>query len=112
MRYSRMAGRLSRTLLSTQEVVDLLDRDDNEADIELEDNFFPGSDDELGFEEQEIELEDTMYDIIGIQNSYYIATIYFPLLNFSEGDANNSSSEDNNDDDSEPDEVRCVQLYI
>ena len=50
-----MAGRLSSTLLSTQQVVDLLD-DGEDADFEMDDCFFPGSDDELGFEE-----EDTVY---------------------------------------------------
>ena len=55
-----MAARLSRTLLSTQQVVDLLD-DGEEADfVEVDDYFFPGSDDELGFEEVELE-EDTVY---------------------------------------------------
>ena len=53
-----MAVRLSRTLLSTQQVVDL--DDGEEADFEMDDCFFPGSDDELGFEEVELE-EDTVY---------------------------------------------------
>ena len=43
-----MAARLSRALLSTQQVVDNLD--DGEANFEMDDCFFPGSDDELGFE--------------------------------------------------------------
>ena len=55
-----MAARLSRTLLSTQQVVDLLD-DGEDADFEMDDCFFPGSDDELGFEEVELEEEDTVY---------------------------------------------------
>ena len=55
-----MAARLSSTLLSTQQVVDLLD-DSEDADFEMEDCFFPGSDDELGFEEVELEEEDIVY---------------------------------------------------
>ena len=56
-----MAARLSRTLLSTQQVVDLLD-DGEDADLEMDDCFFPGSDDELGFEEVELEEDETVYD--------------------------------------------------
>ena len=56
-----MAARLSRGLLNTQQVVDLLD-DGEDADFEMDDCFFPGSDDELGFEEVELEEEqDTVY---------------------------------------------------
>ena len=55
-----MAAGFSRALLSAQQVVDLLD-DDQGADIELDDCFFPGSDDELGFEEVELEDDDTEY---------------------------------------------------
>ena len=39
-----------------------MNRDDDDADAELDDCFFPGSDDELGFEEVELEdNEDEMY---------------------------------------------------
>ena len=55
-----MAARLPRALLNTQQVVDLLD-DGEDADSEMDDCFFPGSDDELGFEEVELEEEDTVY---------------------------------------------------
>ena len=41
-----MAARLSRALLNTQQVVDLLD-DGEDADFQMDDCFFPGSDDEL-----------------------------------------------------------------
>ena len=51
-RYTTMAARLSRALLNTQQVVDLLD-DGEDADFEMDDYFFPGSDDEL---------EDGVYD--------------------------------------------------
>ena len=54
-----MAARLSRALLNTQQVVDLLD-DGEDADFAMDDCFFPGSD-ELGFEEVELEEEDTVY---------------------------------------------------
>ena len=69
-----MAARLSRTLLNTQQVVDLLD-DGEEADFEMDDCCFPGSDDELGFEEVELEEDDTVYgnSIIKIN----IHTTYF-----------------------------------
>ena len=68
---ARARARLSRTLLSTQQVVDLLD-DGEDADFEMDDCFFPGSDDELGFEEVELEEEDTVYGngIINIHTSY------------------------------------------
>ena len=65
------AGRVSRTLLSTQQVVE-------NDDYELDECFFPGSDDELGFEEVELEgEEDTMYgsvySIINILVTTYLA---------------------------------------
>lgn len=41
-------------------MVDPLDHDALDADIELYDNFFSGSDGELYFEEVELEDEDTM----------------------------------------------------
>ena len=48
--------------MSTQQVVALLDDgQDGDTDFELDDCFFPGSDDELGFEEVELEDEDTVY---------------------------------------------------
>ena len=63
-----MAARLSRTLLSTQQAVDLLD-DGEDADLEMDDCFFPGSD-ELGFEEVELEEDETVYGNSIIKNSY------------------------------------------
>ena len=53
-----MAARLCRTLLSTQQVVDLLD-DGEDVDLEKDFCFFPDSY-ELGFEEVELE-DDTVY---------------------------------------------------
>ena len=55
-----MAARLSSALLNIQQVVDLLENGED-ADFEMDDCFFPGSDDELGFEEVELEDEDTEY---------------------------------------------------
>ena len=46
--------------MSTQQVVDLLD-DGEDADFEMDDCFLSGSDDELVFEEVELEEEDTVY---------------------------------------------------
>ena len=69
-----MAARLSRALLNTQQVVDLLD-DGEDADFEMDDCFFPGSDDELGFEEIELEEEDTVYGN-SIITWYIIQTSY------------------------------------
>ena len=101
-----MAARLSRTLLSTQQVVDLLD-DGEEADFEMDDCFFPGSDDELGFEEVELEEDDTVYGNSIMKYSYYLL-----LLNFSEsegdGHGNNSSPDNSDIDESESSDVRCV----
>ena len=51
-----MAAMLS---INTQQVVDLLE----DADFELDDCFFPGSDDELGFEEVELEDEHTAIEL-------------------------------------------------
>ena len=66
-----MAGRVCRALLSIQQVVDLLG-DGDDGDFELDECFFPGSDDELGFEEVELEDEDTVYgnSSIMIPHSY------------------------------------------
>ena len=66
-----MAGRVSKALLSTQQVVDLLDDGEN-GDFELDECFFPGSDDDLGFEEVELEDEDTVYDITFILVTTYL----------------------------------------
>ena len=65
-----MVARLSRTLLNTQQVVDLLDNGED-ADFEVDECFFPGSD-ELGFEEVELEGEDTVYG-----NSIKIFTLVY-----------------------------------
>ena len=51
--------------LFTGEVVDLLDSDnDGPHDDGLDDIFFPGSDDELGFLEEEAEDERCVYIIL------------------------------------------------
>ena len=57
-------------MMNTAEVVDLLNHDDD-ADVELDGCFFPGSDDELGFEEVELEEdeEDAVYGITVTQHS-------------------------------------------
>ena len=70
-----MAARLPRALLNTQQVVDLLN-DGEDADLEMDDCFFPGSDDELGFEEVELEEEDTVY------GKSIIIIIIFTLVTF------------------------------
>ena len=53
MRYTRMTAGISRALMNTAQVVDLLIQADDDADTELN-CFFPRSDDELGFEEFEL----------------------------------------------------------
>ena len=67
--YAKMAASASRACYTSEQVVAFLD--DGEA--ELDDCFFPGSDDELGFEEIEVaqsedEDEDTKYDTINMYN--------------------------------------------
>ena len=67
--YAKMAASASRACYTSEQVVAFLD--DGEA--ELDDCFFPGSDDELSFEEIEVaqsedEDEDTKYDTINIYN--------------------------------------------
>ena len=57
--------------MSTQQVVDLLD-DGEDADLEMDDCFFPGSDDELDFEEVELEEDETVYGNSIIKYSYYL----------------------------------------
>ena len=51
-----MADEAPRALFTGEEVLHLLDRDEDDAD--LDEIFFPGSDDELGFMEEEVETED------------------------------------------------------
>ena len=63
-----MAFRLYRARMYTEEVVDHLLNDADDPDIELDD---PGRDDELGFEELELEGdEETMYGIILLHSIY------------------------------------------
>ena len=56
-----MAEAPSRALFTGEQVLGLLDSDnsDNEEDFDdgMDDDFFPGSDDELGFLEEEVEDE-------------------------------------------------------
>ena len=54
MYYTRMVAEISRALMNTAQVVDLLNQVDD-ADTELDDCFFSGSDDKLGFEEVALE---------------------------------------------------------
>ena len=100
-----MAARLSSALLNIQQVVDLLE-DGEDDDSEMDDCFFPGSDDELGFDEIELEDEDTEYGNSIITHSYYLS-----LQNCSEGDGYNSGPEDSHTDESESGDVRCVNMY-
>ena len=53
-----MAENAERAFLTAEEVVGLLDSDEEDdylRDAGLEDIIFPGSDDELGFEEEEVD---------------------------------------------------------
>ena len=53
-----MAEKADRAFLTAEEVVGLLDSDEEDdylRDAGLEDIIFPGSDDELGFEEEEVD---------------------------------------------------------
>ena len=53
---AKMAEAPSRTLFTGEQVLDLLDSDvEDDYDGEMDEVFFPGSDDELGFVEEEIE---------------------------------------------------------
>lgn len=54
---NRMAESTDRAFLTAEEVVGLLDSDEDEylRSAGLEDIIFPGSDDELGFEEEELD---------------------------------------------------------
>ena len=62
MRQASMAAGTTRTLYRRDEVIAILDQD---GDEELDDCFFPGSDDELGFEEE-----------IAMDERYIIYTVY------------------------------------
>ena len=59
-----MAAGTTRTLYRRDEVIALLDQD---GDVELDDCFFPGSDDELGFEEEIAVDERYIYTAYSIQ---------------------------------------------
>ena len=50
-----MAEAPSRTLFTGQQVLDLIDSDAEDFDDAMDEVFFPGSDDELGFVEEEID---------------------------------------------------------
>lgn len=50
-----MAEAPSRTLFTGEQVLNLLDSDVEDYDGEIDEVFFPGSDDELGFAEEEME---------------------------------------------------------
>ena len=53
-----MAESTDRAFLTVEEVVDLLDSDEEDDYLRgagLDDIIFPGSDDELGFEEEEVD---------------------------------------------------------
>lgn len=53
-----MAENVDRAFLTVEDVVGLLDSDEEDdylRDAGLEDIIFPGSDDELGFEEEEVD---------------------------------------------------------
>ena len=51
--YSRRATMAARACYTSDEVVGLLDSDDED----LDEVFFPGSDEEFGFEEEEVDGE-------------------------------------------------------
>ena len=52
-----MAEGPSRTLFTGEQVLDLIDSEIEDFDDGMDEVFFPGSDDELGFAEEEIEDE-------------------------------------------------------
>ena len=57
----------SKALFTGEEVLDLLDSDiEEDLDDGMDEVFFPGSDDELGFEEVEIENGERLVKIIHI----------------------------------------------
>ena len=78
MRYTRMAAGISRALMNTAQVVDLLNQADDDADTELDDCFFPGSDDELGFEE--VELEGDEDETYGYYHDNKLRVVTFPTI--------------------------------
>ena len=55
-----MAASSSRTRFTREEVIGLLDED--EEDVGMEDPFFPGSDEELGTEDNESGTEENAED--------------------------------------------------
>ena len=60
-----MAEAPSKALFTGEEVLDLLDSDiEEDLDDGMDEMFFPGSDDELGFEEVEIENGERLVKII------------------------------------------------
>ena len=78
MCYTRMAAGISRALMNTAQVVDLLNQADDDADTELDDCFFPGSDDELGFEEVQLEGDDD--EMYGYYHDNKLRVVTFPTF--------------------------------
>ena len=70
-----MAEAPSKALFTGEEVLDLLDSDiEEDLDDGMDEVFFPGSDDELGFEEVEIENGERLVKIIHTTINYLIFT--------------------------------------
>ena len=103
-----MAASACRACYTSEQVVAFIN-DDGEA--ELDDCFYPGSDDELGFEEVEVaesEDEDTKY------GNKYLHFLNLPLTTMllSDSERDGDQDDDDNPDGGVSDDVRCVHECI
>ena len=73
-----MAGEASRALFTGEEVLHLLECDEDELDDADLDEIFPGSDDELGFMEEEVETDDEKYIKLLQTMLLYLMGTYIP----------------------------------
>ena len=103
-----MAAETTRTLYRTDEVMAFLDED---GDADLGDCFFPGSDDELSFEDDV--PEDERYTQKNNSSTSSSKVLLIPTFSASDGDGEDShevpdNSSEQSDDDTVPEHVRCV----
>ena len=76
-----MAEAPSKALFTGEEVLDLLDSDiEEDLDDGMDEVFFPGSDDELGFEEVEIENGERLVKIIHIITIDYLIFTHVAVM--------------------------------
>ena len=89
-----MAEGPSRTLFTGEQVLDLIDSDIEDFDDGMDEVFFPGSDDELGFAEEEIE---DGRRLVNNNSDYHIDQVSYICVHCSDDDG---SGDEHGDDSS------------